>query len=111
MSFKQFLKEEPDEKAVGAEILRAFQCRGCDYQGPESQHDGGVYVGIRDWGRWEHDEGNEDDEDDDHEVLSAASSKELRTKIDALKAKYPKFKIQYGTGQKNWIDIIIKAAP
>jgi hypothetical protein len=115
MSFKQFLSEELDAKGVAAEVLRALKGDGSQ-QGPEDWGKEGWYVGVRDWGTWEsdyenHDPDDEDgwDEDDDHQVLSPSSRKDLRTIIAAQQAKYPKFTISAGMGEKNWIEITVKA--
>lgn len=99
-----------DAKGVAAEILRELKQgnSGSDTQGPEDWGKEGWYVGVRDWGRWENDYDDEDD-DSDHQILSTGSRKDLKTLFDKFDAKYPAFKISGGTGEKNWIEVTVKA--
>jgi hypothetical protein len=65
---------------------------------PEVSGHGSVQAGVRDWGQWTHDQGNEDEEDDDHEVLTPAFKTKLKAIEAKVQAKYPKLNVMVSTG-------------
>lgn len=67
-------------------------------------------VNVRHYGEWEfpHDcDQDEDDGDYDWEELSDETAEFVSSKISAIAAENPDFRIDWETGEKNWIDITV----
>jgi hypothetical protein len=114
MKLYNLFENDADAKTVANEILRAFKAPGTQTQDPEAEGNGWSF-GVRDWGKWESDYENHDsddgddwDQDDDQQVLSAASKKQLQDKMKTFISKYTKLHINVQTGEKNWLEFIVK---
>jgi hypothetical protein len=79
--------------------------RGAMFEPPEGNDDQYTFS-IRNWGKWEMPDGEEDDGDYDWEVLSDASAKKMKEYLDMCATHYP-FKYTFRTQEKNWIDVIV----
>lgn len=64
---------------------------------------------IRDWGRWQIPDGEEDDGDYDWEELSDESATKLQGIINEFSKRYPTIEFRWQTGEKNWIYVYAKA--
>lgn len=82
--------------------------RQADVQRAEEGNGGWAHSGIRYWGNWETPPDVYDDEDYDWQVLTRKSREALTKYVDQIKKQYPGFDIDISTGEKNWIEILVR---
>lgn len=74
---------------------------------PKEDGPGVMMFAFRDFGSWEMPEGEEDDGDYDWEVMTSATAKVIQAVITQLASKYPGFKFDWQTGEKNWFYVTV----
>lgn len=110
MKFSSFLKEAVNKKELLSDLkntlVRAQPAGAGRITSGDIQQESDR-LGIRYWGKWEIPKGEEDDGDYDWEVLSDASTKQLKSIIADFE-KANNCKVLYQMSEKNWIDFSIK---
>jgi hypothetical protein len=76
----------------------------CTWDPIEKSHSGnGMEFGVRYWGDWKVPDDEEDDGDYDWKVLTDRTRTEIKRVLDAVRKRHPKIKLDYSTGEKEWL--------
>jgi hypothetical protein len=112
MKVKMLFESESTPKLIVKDILSTMERhplgRQADVDSDIEEKNNYAEGSIRYWGKWRVPAGEEDDGDYDWEEMDENSKKTLSDEIKKISTRYPKVKITFSAGEKNYIYIRVE---